>query len=613
VFRITILIAVVGIPLAILPGIFLRYFTTPKVVLLYVSVAALLLSVDAWWPGLTDLAATAWGRVFCAALIAEIASLFVSAAWSAQPSLALAGASATRLGALTQICIVIAAAALAGYVYRNRGFGRDVLRWMELCAGVAAVYVIAQYLGWDPLLSRELYTEPVALSFVRPPATFGQATYCAAFLLPGTFIAAGAIESARARRRWMHTGVFCCCIVAILLTGTRSALLGLAGGGVLLVWTRARFIGAKPILKFLVATAAAASVVIALLTLSPVGQSFRRRVSQWVEDAAGGTRLLVWRDSIQLIRDHPIGGIGPERFAGEFRRIQSVELSRKYPDRYHEDPHNILLGVTVAQGAAGVAVLLCLISSGIVCGLGSARKGSSRAAVLASGLAALILTLQFTPLTVPTELYLLLLVALLVALGTGPDAKEVSGRTSVGIKILAGTAAALAAACVVLFAVDDAAVASIDRSVAQGDLDEVRRSYRLVQRLALPSDDLWCSKQIVAMARVLKSPQRESAMALAQEASARAEQYSEVRFDALLQSALLNILMNEDHQAEAKLRSGIAAAPAWYRPHLLLASFLLANGNAIEAERESNLAVTLAGKNEPDVRFALNRSKRSTK
>ena len=62
---------------------------------------------------------------------------------------------------------------------------------------------------------------------------------------------------------------------------------------------------------------------------------------------------MVWRDSLPIIRDRWLVGIGPEVFAGEFRKRQSLQLSRAFPDHYHEDPHNLLLGAAINQGVAG--------------------------------------------------------------------------------------------------------------------------------------------------------------------------------------------------------------------------------------------------------------------
>jgi len=218
---------VVATPLVIVPGLFLRWFTTPKIVVLYLTAAVLLVSLDAWWPGLKLLARTRYGAVLCGGLLAEVASLLVSADSSNQPLLAFAGTTSTRLGTVTEIVTIVIAAALAGYVFLNRSFARRILLAMEMAAAISAAYGIAQYFGWDPLLSTELYTEHIPETLIRPPSTLGHATYFGAFLLPGTLIAAAALEAGR--RRWLHACVFGCCTLAIVLTGARAVRAGRGG------------------------------------------------------------------------------------------------------------------------------------------------------------------------------------------------------------------------------------------------------------------------------------------------------------------------------------------------------------------------------------------------
>jgi O-antigen ligase len=591
--RIALLVAISATPLAIVPGLFLRYFTTPKIVALYLATALLLFSVDAWWPGLKMLARTRCGALMCASLLVEVVSLLGSAVLSKQPVLALAGTTETRLGAVTQISAIIIAAALAGYVNLHRSFAKRVLLAMELTAFIAAVYGVAQYLGWDPLLRSELYTDLIPETMIRPPAMFGQATYFAAFLLPGSLIAAAAAMDAPARG-WLHAVAFGLCTLAIVLTGTRAALLGLALGGLIVARDRVMFAD-KRTFKYVATTLALAGLGIGLLALTPLGRSWRVRVSQWAQDPAGGTRLLVWRDSLRLVQQHLLTGIGPATFTGEFRKIQSLELSRQYPDRYHEDPHNLLLATVVGQGIPGLATLLVLSGSAIICGLRCMREGASISGTLVAAVAAMTIALQFTPLTCPNWLYFVALSALLVSASTDPVRPERPKSSRKPAKILAACSATVILAIVTLFTLQDAAVASTGRSAANGDLDRVRGSYALSAGLVIPSDDLWCSQQIAAMAKRLDSPHREAALDLAKSASRRAELNSEMRFVGLVQSAALDVITGDDRSAEQKLLLAVRAAPGWYRPHLLLATVLSADGHIERAKRERELAIALAG------------------
>jgi hypothetical protein len=88
-----------------------------------------------------------------------------------------------------------------------------------------------------------------------------------------------------------------------------------------------------------------------LFIISPAGHLLRSRFRWYEEDAQGGARLL-FRDSLTLAPQCFYGPV-PD-LLGRVSQVQSVDLSRAYPDFYHESPHNILLDVLTAQGVLGL-------------------------------------------------------------------------------------------------------------------------------------------------------------------------------------------------------------------------------------------------------------------
>src|SRR5262249_11276274 len=119
-----------------------------------------------------------------------------------------------------------------------------------------------------------------------------------------------------------------------------------------------------------------------------------------------------------LITGSPVFGRGPETFGGEFRRIESEELARAYPDYYHESPHNYFLDVAVSQGVFGLLVAVLLLATGVVAGLQYRGDHSVLISGLLSGLIAMVTALQFDPLTLPNAVLLYSLIAFLVGAGT---------------------------------------------------------------------------------------------------------------------------------------------------------------------------------------------------
>ena len=601
------LVAFVATPLALTPGLLLGYDVTPKLAILYLAAAILLLYPRRWWPGAAVLWTTSPGRLFYLLLLAQSASLALSAALSHDPILAVGGTALERLGALTQIVILFIAAVLAAQVRIRPAFARRLLIAIELCAAVAGIYGILQYLGWDPILPPRLYTVQFTGDIVRPPATLRQAIYFANFLLPVNLIAASlAIHEARLAQRIFHLGVLFIAMAALLLTGTRSADLGLLVGGILLAVVEARRIGTKRMLTYSAVFALACAALVSLLVLSPAGGSFRVRLAQWMQDSAGGTRLMVWRESWPLIANHWIAGIGPEMFAGEFREQQSLQLSRTFPDRYHEDPHNLMISVAVSQGVAGVALLCGLIALGLVCAFRCVRKGVPEGAVLAAAIVALTISEQFDPMTVTNALYFYLPTALAVALAATLPAvatvRAVPGPMARAIQTAAALVILVAAA---LYLIPDALLATAGRRLAQGDVAGARAGFERAVRFPFPEDCLWFSQQMASAARSLPAPLGQQALSAAREASAEAERSSEQRFSGLYQSASLAVIAGDLDTAEVKLRAAEDAEPWWYRVHATLAQVLWLTGRDAEAEREAALALECAGSQEPKVRAAL--------
>ena len=110
-----------------------------------------------------------------------LASLAVSTALSPNPSLSFYGTHWRQYGALAQAAVVIFAWALSAQDQRARAI---VLRTVSVPAALTALYGIAQYLGWDPILPAAGYHIGEGIwTIVRPPSTLGYVSYFATWLL----------------------------------------------------------------------------------------------------------------------------------------------------------------------------------------------------------------------------------------------------------------------------------------------------------------------------------------------------------------------------------------------------------------------------------------------
>ncbi len=395
----------------------------------------------------------------------------------------------------------------------------------------------------------------------------------------------------------LHAGAAGLACVAIFLSGSRGAVLAVVLAGVFLAIRS----GGDGAARFRLQFAAAAAVVVVLisaLALSPAGTGIRHRLIQWREDL-GGPRLAMWRESPALIRAHPLLGTGPETFAGEFRRIESADLSRAYPDFYNETPHNALIDVACAQGIHGALTLLGLFWMGAFGW--RQRQHEKNVAGLEAAVFGIFISSQFASFTIVESMLLWSLAGISAALpiaGVKPARTEAAGWRLIPATLLAITFLITA----VVLSVPDAAYSGLADAVAQKNLDRAARIYATASKwgfggLPLPGYELYASREFAILGRSLaNTPDAAKAWSKAAEAAADAEWRSEEKFSAAYQSSVLAIASGDLGRAETEARAAITLAPNWYRPHFFLGQILEATGRAKEGAAERQLSVQLGAK-----------------
>ena len=278
--------------LIIAPGCFFYFDITPKLLVLLAGAAVCALA----WKG------TRPSRAFMLVLLASAAWLMVASALSTNPALSFFGSTWRRYGAVSQLAVLL----MAWFIAQNGARGRTiVVRGIAVACTIAAAYGIAQYSGWDPLLPRAAYHIGEGVwTIVRPPGTLGYVSYFATVLLMGGFLSLWLAHSETVpARRWLAYGAAALCFVAMALTGTRAALLGLAAG----VLTAALLRG-FPVSRRTMIAVALAGVAAAAFYFSPLGWQLRSRTRWFREDPWGGARLLLWRDSLAMSMARPAAG-----------------------------------------------------------------------------------------------------------------------------------------------------------------------------------------------------------------------------------------------------------------------------------------------------------------
>ncbi len=597
-----VLTVVALVPLLITPNLLSHYDITPKIALLLYVTALILLYKNANVYNVRALFGTFAGRWFMALLAVEWMAGAVATSFSTNRALSLDGGTWRRSGLLSETGLLLFVLLATAWLVRDPNNMRRLLQASTIAGALAAVYGIAQYLGRDPWLPSNAYEvgdEPFRI--VRPPGTLGHADYFADWL-----VAAGLLALALAaveKSPWRRRGAIAACLLimlAIVLSGTRGALLGVVAGAVVFVFARGRRVGPRE-----VALAVAFFAVVAALFFTPLGAKLRARVHWSIEDARGGARLLLWRDSIGMATHRPVYGYGLETFATDFPRFESLELARAYPDFYHESPHNVFLDALTGEGLLGLAALLGLCGLGAWAAVKAWRSGHPLAAPLSAGLAGVLVAQQFSVFVFTTWLYFHLLIALLVVTALPQRSSEASksARSSWVLPVSLPVSLVLALFATHLVA-GDHALAVAEQRIAANDANGAASAYRGVLAWQMPgaSDDLAYSRAMQELAG--RSPNfatKLEANQQALESAIRAVSTAEDRQNAWYNLATVLATHNDAMGVEHALRNAIAWAPNWFKPHWTLAQLLELTNRHEEALREARAAVERDGDKDPEV------------
>ncbi len=592
-------------PLLILPGYFFYYDVTPKVAVVVIGAAIglLLLWRDSTFAEVHRLWADPAGRWFCILAAAQLLLLLLSTLFSSHPALSWNGGNWRRLGLVSQSA-VIALGFLIAAACSEHGL-RILLRAATAAGTAAALYGILQYFGVDPFLPSDGYHigEGVA-AIVRPPSALGHADYFAGYLLYVVFIGLALIAT-EATLPWKALGAAAvvAATAAVVLSGTRGALLGLAAGAVSLwIWNRPR------LTRRHAAIAAGLCAVGLLFYLSPAGLKLRAR-SQWaLEDLRGGARLGLWRDSLRMANQHWLIGFGPETFGLEFPRYQSVELSRAYPDFYHESPHNIFLDALVSEGIPGLATLAGFVALAWFVARRAVTNGQRVAPYLVSALAAGLTAGLFVCFTLSNALYFYATVAMLARLAIPQGPGLTLPQPSRGSRVLALAFSLTAVAMFLYFTIRlttaDLALRRAKSDLDTGRIEDALAAYASSQRWhpAGSSDDLYFSRALLAASRTASNPAHAGTLwQQAFTAARRATQTSEERQNAWYNLAAFYATQNHPAAVEACLRRSVGASPNWFKSHWALAQALQLSGRPTEALAEAVRAADLDGGHDPEI------------
>jgi O-antigen ligase len=585
------------LPLAMAPGVSFFHDVTPKAVVLLLACSVALL-VTAWKPeGLRDLAHDRAGRWFLRLLCSSILLTLVSTALARHRELAWYGSNWRRLGAIEQVAILLLSGALAAASARSSEVRLWFFRALCLSGSLAAAYGVLQYFGLDPFLPTAAYHAGEGpFRIVRRPSTLGHSDYFGVFALLPVFIGF-AVAQCDDKRWWRVWGRVAVAIgfAGMILSGSRAPLVGLAAGLCCLLFL------VRPRVRTVAMVALLAGSSVLAFYASPAGARLRSRVHWIGEEPLGGARLLLWHDTLSLIWAHQVTGVGMENFVAEFPKVQSVALSRAYPDFYHESPHNVVLDAAAAQGIMGAILLIGFTLLALVVGYRRSGDSPLLSATCTSAIVAIMIAHQFTVFTIPGAALFYGMIGLLIGLN-----HRSYGRPAITNPIrYSGHAVALVAAVALCWIAWRVAASDHKLASARGEMDahqyaRAAQTYDAIAKTApIGSADLYFSRQwATAAAQAPDALSKLRYSQLANIAAIRATRDPEQCANAFYNLAAFAAIRNDARATEIALRAAIAAAPNWFKPHWTLARLLLQTGRTDEARSEALRAVDLdAGKN----------------
>ncbi len=221
--------------------------------------------------------------------------------------------------------------------------------WWVLDAFVAGGLVVALYGLWQYGFDRDsLITAEGGILRLR--AFYGSPNNVALFLgrvwpLLTAMLWLG--SPANGRRRWLYGMAFVPVSLAILLTFSKGALfLGLPVAALFIFWHWQRE-GGRRTWPWVVGTAVLG--LLALLILLQIPQLSARLD---IRGTTGFFRLNLWQASLNMVREHPVFGVGLDNFLYAYRGRYILDAAWQEPNLNH--PHNVLLDFATRIGLAGL-------------------------------------------------------------------------------------------------------------------------------------------------------------------------------------------------------------------------------------------------------------------
>lgn len=277
-------------------------------------------------------------------ILAVLISASISTALSIHPYISLVGTYKRYGGLITLMVYVVLFYAVTEFV--NKQKIATFINVVILTSSVAALYGVVQYLGVDP------YHWTTSFGFgIRPSATFGHPMYLGAYLAMSIPLAVYGVM----KGQWWLSPIWGLLLYAMFLSKTRSAFVGLIVALIYFFVLHRKQISYK-LIGIILAVMICLSV---FMPNSPV-KRFGQDLKDWKPSRTIAERLRIGMTCLDIIRDHPIVGIGPDCLAMTYATYYEARYKTRCV-RVTNRAHNSILEVLVTQGIVGLLAWAYLV------------------------------------------------------------------------------------------------------------------------------------------------------------------------------------------------------------------------------------------------------------
>jgi len=226
---------------------------------------------------------------------------------------------------------------------------------------VSVLAIIQKFIGLGLLMPR----------VDRVFGTIGNAAFLGSYLIFNIFFAGYLALSSSGREKWLLAIGDLLLLISLFFTGTRGAILGLAGGAIFCLIIFSFFSPAKKIKKYSLAALILLLVVGSLIftarnsSLVKNNSVLQRITAISLRETTAKNRLILWQGAWQAWKEKPIFGWGPENFEVAANKYFDPRLNLF--EEWYDRAHNFIFDYGVASGWVGLLSYLSLLVAGFYC------------------------------------------------------------------------------------------------------------------------------------------------------------------------------------------------------------------------------------------------------